>query len=90
MAVGQLLLTYPSRHTWMRPLANRYLHGAVALGVLVQLAAAAIPFLADMLGDAAIPTELWAVVAGGAMMAWALAEAIARVVWRAASETDRG
>ena len=33
MAVGQLFLTYPSRHTWMRPLPNTYLHAAVIAGV---------------------------------------------------------
>ena len=43
MAVGQLLLTYPSRHTWMRPLPNRYLHAAVIVGVTIQVAAASLP-----------------------------------------------
>ena len=32
MAIGQLLLTYPSRHTWVNPLPNAYLHAAVAGG----------------------------------------------------------
>ena len=27
MAIGQLLFTYPARHTWTHPLPNRYLHG---------------------------------------------------------------
>jgi Ca2+-transporting ATPase len=82
MAVGQLLLVYPSRHTWMRPLSNPYLHTAVIAGVGIQLAGASLPFTADLLGDAAIPVELWGVVFGGALLAWALAEAHSRFTWR--------
>jgi P-type Ca2+ transporter type 2C len=58
MAVGQLLLTYPSRHTWVHPLPNMYLHAAVAAAIAIQLAAATLPVIARMLGNAAIPTEL--------------------------------
>ena len=82
MAVGQLFLTYPSRHTWMRPLPNIYLHAAVIAGVAIQVAAASLPFTSDLLGDAAIPVELWAVVFGGALLAWGLAEAHSRFAWR--------
>ena len=82
MAIGQLVLTYPSRHTWMRPLANPYLHAAVAGGVAIQFAAAYVPVVSNMLGSAAIPVELWSVVFVGAFVAWALSEVIARVVWR--------
>ena len=82
MAIGQLFLTYPSRHTWMRPLANPYLHAAVAGGVAIQFAAASVPFASNMLGNAAIPVELWGVVFGGAFIAWGMSEAISRVVWR--------
>jgi Ca2+-transporting ATPase len=85
MAIGQLFLTYSSRHTWMRPLANRYLHAAVAGGVAIQFVAASLPFVSNMLGNAAIPLELWAVVFAGAFVAWAASEAIARIVWRTAS-----
>jgi Ca2+-transporting ATPase len=83
MAVGQLFLTFPSRHTWMRPLSNPYLHAAVAGGIAVQFVAASLPAVSSMLGGAAIPVELWAVVFAGALAAWVLAEAVARVVWRA-------
>ena len=82
MAVGQLLLTYPSRHTWMRPLPNAYLHAAVIAGIVIQLAAAALPITSNLLGQATIPAELWGVVFGAALLAWALAEAWARLVWR--------
>ena len=89
MAIGQLFLTYPSRHTWMRPLANPYLHAAVIGGVAIQLAAASIPLVSNMLGNAEIPAELWAVVFGAAFVSWALSELIARVVWqRAAALSD--
>jgi len=82
MAIAQLLLTYPSRHTWMRPLPNAYLHAAVIAGVGIQFAAASLPFTSDLLGDAAIPVELWGVVFGGALLAWGLAEVCARLAWR--------
>jgi len=82
MAVGQLLLTYPSRHTWLRPLPTAYLHAAVILGVGIQVAAASLPWTSELLGHAAIPGELWGVVFGGALLAWGLAETCARLAWR--------
>jgi Ca2+-transporting ATPase len=82
MAVGQLFLTYPARHTWMRPLPNAYLHAAVVAGVAVQFVAASLPFTSELLGNAAIPVELWGVVLGGALLAWALAEGCSRLAWR--------
>ena len=82
MAVGQLLLTYPSRHTWTHPLANPYLHIAVAAGMGLQFAAASLPFASRLLGNAAIPTELWGMVMGGAVLAWGLAEVASRLAWR--------
>ena len=82
MAVGQLFLVYPSRHTWMRPLSNRYLHAAIIAGVGIQLTAASLPFTSELLGNASIPVELWGVVFGGALLAWGLAEGCSRLVWR--------
>jgi Ca2+-transporting ATPase len=82
MAVGQLFLTYPSRHTRLRAVPNPYLHAAVIAGVGIQVAAASLPLTSDLLGNAAIPLELWGVVFGGALVAWGLAEATARLVWR--------
>lgn len=82
MAIGQLFMVYPSRHTWMRPLSNWYLHTAVIAGLGIQLAAASLPLTADLLGDAAIPLELWGVVIGGASLAWGLAEGSSRFAWR--------
>jgi Ca2+-transporting ATPase len=82
MAIGQLLLTYPSRHTWMRPLPNTYLHAAVLAGIAIQVASASLPVTSELLGHAGIPLELWGVVFGGAMLAWGLAEVCARLAWR--------
>jgi Ca2+-transporting ATPase len=82
MAVGQLLLTYPSRHTWMRPLANPYLHAAVFGGMILQFLAASVPVISNLLGHAGIPLELWGVVFACAMVSWGAAEAISRFVWR--------
>ena len=82
MAVGQLFLTYPSRHTWIRPLSNAYLHIAVIAGIGLQFIAASLPFMSELLGKAAIPVELWGVVFGGALLAWGIAEGCSRLVWR--------
>jgi Ca2+-transporting ATPase len=82
MAVGQLLLTYPSRHTWMRPLPNMYLHAAVIAGIGVQFGAAWLPFSTSLLGNAGIPIELWGLVFGGAFLAWGLAETLSQLAWR--------
>ncbi len=84
MAIGQLLLTYPARHTWTHPLPNRYLHTAVALGVTIQLAAAWLPLTSRLLGNASLPLPLWGLVIGAALVSWACAEAVARLVWRQA------
>jgi Ca2+-transporting ATPase len=82
MAIGQLFLTYPSRHTWIRPLTNRYLHGAVLGGVLLQLTAGWVPLLSRLLGQATVPLELWVVIFAVALLAWGGAEIVSRWVWR--------
>jgi Ca2+-transporting ATPase len=82
MAAGQLLLTYPARHTALQPRPNRLLHLAVAAGVALQIAAAELPFTARLLGEAALPLELWALVASAAVLSWAAAELVARAVHR--------
>jgi len=84
MALGQLALTYPSRHTAAHPLPNPYLHAAVAGGVVLQVAAGVIPWTSRLLGNAGLPLELWLLCAVGAVLAWVLAEGVSRVVWRPA------
>jgi Ca2+-transporting ATPase len=81
MAIGQLLFTYPSRHTWTFPLPNPVLHAAVVLGIIIQLGAAWMPFTSTLLGNAWLPAPLWALVFGTAVLSWGGAEIISRVVW---------
>jgi hypothetical protein len=59
----------------------------VLVGIGIQVAAASWPVVAESLGNAAIPHELWGIVFGGALLSWVLAEAIARVVWRSPEAT---
>jgi Ca2+-transporting ATPase len=82
MAVGQLLLTYPSRHTWTNPLPNPYLHAAVLGGMALQVAAGMHPVTIALVGGVHMPLELWGVVGISAALSWALAETWSRVVWR--------
>ena len=84
MALGQLALTYPSRHTAAHPLPNPYLHAAVAGGVLLQVLAGAVPWTAELLGHAELPLHLWALPVAAAGVAWVLAEAVSRAVWHRA------
>jgi Ca2+-transporting ATPase len=88
MAIGQLLLTYPSRRTGVRPLANPYLHVAVFLGISVQVGAASVPLTARLLGNARLPMELWVFVFAAALLAWVIAEMISRLVWRNQFHTE--
>jgi P-type Ca2+ transporter type 2C len=88
MAIGQLFLTYPSRHTRMRPLSNKYLQAAVVGGVGIQLAAASMPFVSNLLGSAALPAELWAVVFAAAVGSWGLAELMSLLVWRQTGQRE--
>ena len=57
-------------------------HAAVVGKIGIQLAAASIPFVSNLIGNAALPTELWAVVLLGALSAWGLAELVSPLVWR--------
>ena len=82
MAIGQLLLTYPARHTWLVPLPNLYLHVAVVGGVALQVLASMLPITSDLLGGAALPVELWGLVFATALGTWAMAEFLSRLAWR--------
>jgi Ca2+-transporting ATPase len=87
MAVGQLLLAYPSHRTVRGTPGNRYLHAAVAIGLLVQAAVATVPAAGELLGTVAIPAPLWGLVAGAAIAAWLLAEGAARFAGGPARQT---
>ncbi|WP_353512057.1 cation-transporting P-type ATPase [Thermus sp. LT1-2-5] len=80
MAAGQLFFAYAARHTELVPLPNPYLHGAVVLGILVQVA---LGNLAPGLVEAVpLAPWLWGLVLALALLAWGLAEAVDRLVWR--------
>jgi hypothetical protein len=57
--------------------------------VVIQFAAASVPALSNLLGNAAIPVELWAIVFVGAFGSWGLYEVIARIVWRSGEAPAR-
>ncbi|BAW00603.1 ATPase P-type (transporting), HAD superfamily, subfamily IC [Thermus thermophilus] len=80
MAIGQLFFAYAARHTHIRPLPNPYLHGAVALGILVQLVLGTLG--PGLLEAVPLPPWTWGLVLFSALSAWGLAEAVDRVVWR--------
>jgi Ca2+-transporting ATPase len=82
MALGQLLLTYPARHTSVQPLPNRRLHAAVAVGAAIQVAAGIIPAVSSLLDDAGLPIGLWTLAVVAAVAAWASAEVFSSLVWR--------
>jgi Ca2+-transporting ATPase len=82
MAIGQLFMTYPARHTALKPLRNPHLHAAVAASIAIQIAATWVPVTATLLGGAAIPLELWVVVFGSALVMWRLAETFSWLAWR--------
>ncbi|WCM39850.1 cation-translocating P-type ATPase [Thermus antranikianii] len=80
MTLGQLFFAYAARHTHLMPLPNPYLHGAVALGIAIQL-------LLGTLAPGALeavpaPLGIWGLVLGLALLAWLVAEGVDRLVWR--------
>src|SRR4029079_1711071 len=82
MAIGQLFFIYPARHARVRPLPNSYVHAAVAVGIVIQVAVAGLASSARLLGNSFLPLPLWGVVAVAAGLSWAVAEGIAAIVWR--------
>jgi Ca2+-transporting ATPase len=80
MAVGQLFFAYAARHTHLRPLPNPYLHGAVALGILLQVLVGTLT--PGLLEARPLALEVWLLILLMALLAWGLAEAVDRIVWR--------
>ena len=80
MAIGQLFFAYAARHTDLRPLPNPYLHGAVGLSALAQVALGV--GLPGALEAVPLPLGVWLLVFGMALLAFALAEAVDRAVWK--------
>ncbi|MCS7024756.1 MAG: cation-translocating P-type ATPase [Bryobacteraceae bacterium] len=90
MSIGQLFFAYSARHTGLRPLPNRVLHGAVLLGLLVQLVVGTIPVTAKALGAVPLTSELWVLVLVCAVAVWGLSEVVNRCLWRGDGVRSRG
>jgi P-type Ca2+ transporter type 2C len=82
LAIKQLFLTYPSRHTFTRPLANPILLWVVLLGIGLQLFVGFVPTMARALGAVVLPLELWGLVMAASLLVWGLAESVNRVIWQ--------
>jgi P-type Ca2+ transporter type 2C len=82
LAIKQLFLTYPSRHTFTRPLANPILMWVVLLGIALQLFVGFLPATARALGAVVLPFELWGLVLLASLSVWGLAEAVNRLIWQ--------
>lgn len=82
MAIGQLFFAYPARHTHLFPLPNRWLHGAVLLGMAVQFGVGMLPASMLALDLVPLPLLLWGVLLGTALLAWGLTELTNRIFWR--------
>ncbi|WP_105317931.1 cation-translocating P-type ATPase [Thermus tenuipuniceus] len=80
MTLGQLFFAYAARHTHLMPLPNPYLHGAVALGIAIQLLLGTLA--PGVLEAVPVPGWIWGMVLGMALLAWLLAEGVDRLVWR--------
>ena len=82
MAAGQLLFAYPARHTDLAPHPNRILHVAVAAGFAAQALVVVVEplMIAFDTVPLTLPVGVW--VAGSILLAWALAEAVGRFIWR--------
>ncbi|WP_038068934.1 cation-translocating P-type ATPase [Thermus scotoductus] len=80
MTLGQLFFAYAARHTHLMPLPNPYLHGAVALGIAIQLLLGTLA--PGVLEAVPVPAWIWGLALGMALLAWLMAEGIDRLVWR--------
>ncbi|WP_135255749.1 cation-translocating P-type ATPase [Thermus caldilimi] len=80
MTLGQLFFAYAARHTHLMPLPNPYLHGAVALGIAIQLLLGTLA--PGVLEAVPVPAWVWGLALGMALLAWLMAEGIDRLVWR--------
>ncbi len=89
MAAGQLLFAYPARHTDLFPAPNRALHLAVGVSFVAQLTVVSVPHLMQAFGTVSLGPLALLWVAASAVLAWGLAEGVARVLWRARRPVGR-
>lgn len=79
-SVVQLVFAYPCRRLSVAPLPNKGVHLAVAMGVALQAAAVALPYLRTLLGLVPIDLGVFAAIMLLALFTWAVAESL--VTWR--------
>ncbi|HXV86782.1 MAG TPA: cation transporting ATPase C-terminal domain-containing protein, partial [Gemmatimonadales bacterium] len=84
LAVGQLLFAYPARHTDLFPPPNVTVHLAVWVTFAVQLLVLWAPAFRHAFQAVPLPPAVLLWVAASAALAWGLAEALARTLWRPA------
>ncbi|ULR41727.1 cation-transporting P-type ATPase [Thermus sp. NEB1569] len=80
MTLGQLFFAYAARHTHLIPLPNPYLHGAVALGILIQILLGTLA--PGVLEAVPVPVWVWGLVLALALLAWLIAEGVDRLIGR--------
>jgi Ca2+-transporting ATPase len=73
-ATTKLLTAYPARRLLRSPLPNPVLHGAIAVGVGLQLVVLAVPWLRDTLAVEALELGALGVLAGAVFVTWGLTE----------------
>lgn len=81
LTAGQLMYTYPARHTYLRPKPNPFVHWAVAGSLVLQVGVATIPALMVTFHTVAIPLRNWFLVGAAVVAVYALAELTNRVIW---------
>lgn len=81
LAAGQLLFTYPARHTDVHPPPNWVLHATVALSVAVQPLTVLVPGLRPVFGTVPLPVSVWAWLAASLAVSWGAAWIVGRWVW---------
>lgn len=82
MSIGQLFFAYSARHTYVRPLANPYLHASILICGALQLIIGCWSVSALALGAVTFSAQLWGVVIVTALAAWGTSELVNRALWR--------
>jgi len=88
-SILQLVFAYPSRRIAVVPSPNVWIHLAVGLGVLLQMATVLVPPLRSLLGLVPIGWGAFAAVIGAALLTWAVAEFLGHVAAPAKSAEAR-
>ena len=84
MAIGQLFYAYPARRSHGLPLANPWLHAAVAASLLLQVVVLTVPPLQAAFDIVALASGAMVATALAAGLSWLAAELVARLSRRAA------